>query len=156
MTTYDFHEQLKVGKQGEEFLDQYFGATYTITPATDEEQRMEIDRHFAPKNGSPPFTVEYKTDPKASKTHNAFIETISVDTRGKLGWIAMSAANYLIYYVTGDEIIYVLRFADLRRRLPYWAIRYPVRAVRNNGYQTWGIVVPLHELEQLACYVYSV
>lgn len=156
MTTYDFQQQLAVGHDGEAFLDQFFSKDYIITPSTPEEQRMEIDRYFEHRQSGDRFAVEYKTDPKAQHTHNAFIETISVDTKGKAGWVSISAANYLIYYVPGDEVIYVLRFAILRRRLPYWAVRYPVKAVKNNGYQTWGLLVPLHELEKCAVIVYSV
>lgn len=156
MTNYDFHTQLSVGKEGEDFLDRFFADRYEITPATQAEQRMEIDRHFVNRESRDEFTVEYKTDPKASSTHNAFIETISVDTKGKPGWVSISAAHFLVYYVQGDEIIYVLRFTDLRKQLPYWAIRYPIKSVKNDGYRTWGLLVPLRELERLACQVFSV
>lgn len=156
MTTYDFNVQRAIGEEGEGFLDRFFEPRYIITPATRDEQRMDIDRHFEKRETGSAFTIEYKTDDLAKKYRNAFIETISVDTHGKPGWAVMSAADFLIYYVTGDEIIYVIRFADLRKRIPYWAFRYKPKDSQNKGYKTWGIPVPLHELERIACEVYTV
>ena len=156
MKPYDFQQQLAIGAQGEAFLDQFFAGRYVITPATDAEQRLGIDRHFVNRATNNAFTVEYKTDAIARKTHNAFIETISVDARGKSGWAYTSTAEFLAYYVPGDELIYVMRFADLRKRLADWALRYPVKSALNEGYKTTGLLVPLHELEVCAMQVYSV
>lgn len=153
---YDFKDQLKIGAEGEAFLDEFFDRAYEITPATSEEQRLGIDRHFVNRETGNKLTVEYKTDEKAQKYHNAFVETISVDQRGKSDWAYTSHADRLIYYVVGDELIYVLHFIDLRKRLPEWAAKYPTGRAKNKGYWTYGLLVPLHEFERCAVRVFSV
>lgn len=150
MTTYHFGEQKIIGEKGEKRLDAFFLPVYQITPATDAEQRKGIDRHFVNRGTQACLTVEYKTDAIANRTKRAFVETISVDARGKSGWAYSSQADWLIYFVPGDEIVYIIRFTDLRRRLPAWAFTYPVREALNDGYKTYGLLVPLKELEEIA------
>lgn len=157
MTTkpYDFNTQKAIGAKGEEFLDLYFTSTYEITPATDTEQRQGIDRWFTDRESGRHFSVEYKTDSTATKTHRAFIETMSNLEHSKQGWIYTSQADYLIYYVPGkDYVIYWVRFEVLRRAFRSWALTYPVKKVPNRRYTTCGLVVPLHELEVIASIVY--
>ncbi len=147
--TYDFAHQLAEGEEGEAFLDAFFRARgQTIRPATPDEQRQGIDRVFTTPGGDE-SRVEYKTDYLAAKTGNAFVETISVDTQGKMGWALTARADYLIYYLPG-RAIYVLPFLSLRWALPGWIRDYPTRSAQNNGYATHGVLVPLEEVAQLA------
>jgi len=154
--TFVFHEQLKRGAQGEAFLDAFFAPRFFIRAATRAEQSMGIDRHFQPKNNNAPFTVEYKTDSKAALTHNAFIETVSVDKAQKAGWLYTSCAEWLLYYVPGDDLVYAFPFSAFRREAAYWIEKYPVRAVRNEHYNTIGVIVPLVEFERHAARVINV
>lgn len=153
---YDFRKQLAAGEQGEKLLDAFFERAYVITPATDAEQRQGIDRHFVNRRTGAKLTVEYKSDNAAQKTHNAFVETVSVDARSKSGWAYTSKADWLAYYIPGDELVYLIRFERLRTRLATWASRYPVRHALNDGYKTYGLIVPLEEFEFIAEYVWSV
>ena len=150
MTLYHFGEQLRFGEQGEKVLDAFFSQVYDITPATAAEQRRGIDRHFVNRESGARMTVEYKTDARAAKTHNAFVETMSVDARGKSGWAYTSTADWLIYFVPGDEMVYIIRFADLRSRLPLWHLCYWIKSAINDGYKTYGLIVPLEEFERCA------
>jgi hypothetical protein len=45
-----------------------------------------------------------------------------------------SEADLLFYYIPGDELVYVLRFDQLRKELPRWIHRYPARSIQNQGY----------------------
>jgi len=153
---YNFKEQLAIGAQGEAFLDSFFHADYQIAPAHAFEQKQGIDRHFINRNNGTQLRVEYKTDGIAQKTHNAFVETTSVDKNDKAGWAYTSTADYLIYYVPGDELIYVIRLTKLRKCLPTWATKYPLKSALNEGYRTWGLIIPLREFERIADRVYSV
>jgi hypothetical protein len=154
---YRFRQQLSLGAQGEAVLDAYFGERWDITPASPSEQRHGIDRWFVSRaNPSRRVAVEYKTDHTAGRTHNAFIETVSVDTAGKLGWAYTSAAQMLLYYVPEDERVFVIPLTGLRRALSRWLDRYPKRYIPNEGYHTHGILVPLMELEATARQVVSV
>lgn len=152
MTKYDFHEQLAIGKQAEAYLDSYFGRTYDIVEATPDEQKKDIDRWFTNRKTGHRFPVEYKADSIAGHTGNAFVEVESSRERRTLGWAYISEAEYLIYYVTDPETIYVLRFEDLRRRLPFWKLTYRSQPVTNinPSYTTVGLLVALEEFERCA------
>lgn len=147
---YRFDEQLERGEQGEALLDRHFSRWFRIARATPGEQRQGIDRWFYALHRPSSFAVEYKTDWTAAQTGNAFIETISVDTRDRDGWAYTSAADVLLYYVPGRSCIYVLTLTALRFRLPFWQQQYPVREIPNSGYHTHGLLVPLTELEGCA------
>lgn len=159
MTTkqpYNFHIQNQIGKRGEAFLDHFFERRYEIQFASEAEQKREIDRWFTNRKNNHRFSVEYKTDDKAGKTGNAFIELESNHERGTRGWAHMSEAEYLIYYIPTPETIYIVRFTELRKHLPKWEATYVRRTVpnqTNRAYATIGIAVPLHEFERCAALV---
>jgi hypothetical protein len=155
-TPYNFYTQLEIGKQGEAFLDKFFGEYYIITPATDAEQAREIDRWFVDRGSGEQFSVEYKTDKAAGRWGNAFIELESNHQRGTQGWARMSEADRLIYYIPEPETIYMVLFADLREQLPHWEAQYKKKEIpnqTNKAYTTIGIAVPLHEFERCAVLV---
>ena len=154
--TYTFDAQKARGDFGELFLDQWFATDYDVKPATHHEQRRGVDRTFIHRRTGQRFRVEYKTDYKAAETGNAFVETVSVDTAGKTGWAYSSEADYLIYYIPSDGLIYVLALEALRHELPRWVREYPLRAAQNKGYATHGLLVPLDEFERRAEVVISV
>lgn len=137
-------------------LDRYFARWYRILAATPDEQREGIDRWFYALRRPRSFAIEYKTDWTASRTGNAFIETVSVDTRDRAGWAYTSAADLLLYYLPGRASIYVLALTALRYRLPFWTQQYPIREIPNDGYHTHGLLVPLDELARSAQRVLSV
>ncbi len=146
---YQFDRQLADGEAGEAYLDAFFRRRgHTIRPATHDEQRSGIDRFITAPDGRE-MAVEYKTDRLAGGTGNAFVETVSVDARGKMGWALTSQADYLIYYVP-ESAIYVLPFSSLRWALPGWMRDFPARAAQNNGYMTHGVLVPLVTLAEYA------
>jgi hypothetical protein len=149
---YTFEEQLREGVQGEHALDAFFAPDWIITPDTSGEQRRGIDRHYQHRHNGETLTIEYKTDYVAEDTHNAFLETVSVDTPPpKLGWVFTCQAEVLFYYVPGDGLVYVLRPVILRDYVNHLAhYRKPV-PVHNHGYP-----VPLRVLERLAFEIVSV
>lgn len=153
--TYDFDAKLRQGERFEAELDAIFSRDYDIRKATMHEQRQGIDRIFTRKDDGAVCRVEYKSDLTASKTGNAFVETVSVDMTGKPGWAYTSQADYLVYYLPKDGTLYVITFDVLRRRLPAWK-RFPSRQIPNRGYKTVGLLVPLAEFERIATEVISV
>lgn len=152
---YAFKEQLTKGEASEKKLDAIFSKDYIIMPVSMDMQRQGIDRLFTRREGGDTLKIEYKTDWTAGRTHNAFVETVSVDIANKPGWAHSSQADYLIYYVPGDELIYIIRFKDLRSILKQWS-NYPTRKIPNKGYNTVGLLVPLREFECIAREVISV
>lgn len=153
---YDFKQQLARGQTHEHFLDTFFNEWFVICEATRDQQRQGIDRIFTDNNTAAVHTVEYKADTTASRTGNAFVETISVDTANKPGWAYSSQADWLFYYLPQDGLIYFWKFFALRRHLPRWAKQFPTRAIPNNGYKTHGLLVPLDEFERYATKVVNI
>lgn len=153
---YDFDEQLAKGVSGEELLDAFFSREWIIRTATRREQRQGIDRHYVCRKDGRYFKVEYKTDYLAHKTGNAFIETVSIDSEGRAGWAYTSKADFLFYFVVEDLLLYILPMETIRKQLSRWAKEYPIKAVPNRGYRTYGILVPLCEFEEHSAQVVSI
>lgn len=155
MSVFGFDAQLAQGEQYEQVLDEFFASMGArISPVSREDQRRGIDRIWYDPNDGRTWTVEYKADSRAGVTGNAFIETVSVDTAGRRGWAYTSAASLLVYLVTEPQTIYVISMARLRRQLRLWESVYRTAQAANNGYNTHGLLVPLHELERIAAAVY--
>ena len=152
---YKFDEQLSKGQAAEKKLDSLFSDTYVIQEAEMKDQRRGIDRFFVSRKLNTALSVEYKTDWRAAKTGNAFVETVSVDTQNKPGWAKSSQADYLVYYVPDDELVYVMKMKKMREHLNEWMSRYPERKIPNQGYSTIGVLVPLKEFEKHAEQVLS-
>jgi hypothetical protein len=150
MVAYDFGIQLARGESGEQVLDKFFSDKFGICPASRQQQLQGIDRIFKNRETGNVLKIEYKTDDIAHRSGNAFVETVSVDSVGKPGWAYTSRADYLIYYIPGDLLIYVIQFSVLREQLPSWINKYPVKKAPNKGYFTHGIPVPLAEFERCA------
>lgn len=148
--TYNFATKLHEGQKHEQFLDEFSATWYDIREVSREEQGRGIDRIFVEKATGEIVKVEYKADTTASRTGNAFVETVSVDTANKRGWAYTSQADWLLYYLPGDGLIYLFEFATLRQHLPRWTKQYPTRAIPNAGYKTIGLLVPLAEFERHA------
>jgi hypothetical protein len=56
--------------------------------------------------------------------------------------------------VTQPETVYAVRMTTLRTALARWQRHYPKRSAQNQGYKTWGYLVPLAELEEIAMEVH--
>jgi hypothetical protein len=154
-TTYQFAAQLAQGETYEDQIDAFFRAKGAQISKVDRTtQRRGIDRVWYDPTDDRTWTVEYKADSLAGKTGNAFVETVSVDATGKPGWAYSSHASLLVYLVTDPQTIYVISMARLRRCLPRWSAAYPTRQAANDGYNTHGLLVPLHEFERIAAAVY--
>lgn len=141
-------------KSDQHELDEIFRERgFAVEPTTPEQERGEKlgDRVFS-KDGKRWF-VEYKSDESASKTGNAFVETISVDSQGVPGWAHTCRADFIMYYLPLDGLIYVFRPRRMRKLIPKWEKKYPTRPTskgQNKGYNTHGILVPLREFEKRA------
>lgn len=150
MDNYNFDEKLKEGIDFEKELDEIFNGEFDIKPVNMVDQRLGIDRRFTRKSNGASLTVEYKSDSKAAKTGNAFIETISVDTHNKTGWAKTSQADILIYYIPPTKVIIVLKMQAVQSSVARWEKVYPKKSIPNEGYNTIGVLVPLIELTRMS------
>lgn len=149
MVPYDMQIQAWHGGQGETTLDKYFSKFYDIEPVSVELQKMGIDRIFVEKGTNIRHSVEYKTDKKAAKTGNLFIESISNDTNGKLGWTVTFLAQVLIIYVPGLQLAFEISASPIKKKLAEWMGKYEVKQIPNPGYYTHGIPVPVAEITKI-------
>jgi hypothetical protein len=153
MPVYHFDEQNLRGGKGEVFLDTFFiERGHYIQKATRGQQRLGIDRVFLKDGGV--VLVEYKTDLLAHRTGRVFIETISMDTSGKQGWVFTSHADLIVYFIPGLKLIIVVPPEKLREQVPRWEQAYPTRTASNEDYSTHGILIPIDELERQASQVF--
>jgi hypothetical protein len=135
-------------------LDEWLSAEYLVREATTEEQWRGIDRFLA--DGENTYTVDYKCDEKWKGTGNVFVEITSNQKTGRAGWALTSEADWLMYFLTPARVL-ALRFETLRRDLPAWQKRYPIRSARNEeGYITVGVCVPVRVVEVIAEYAVDI
>lgn len=127
----------------------------------DDGQRDGVDAVGTDPEGVE-HRIEVKADAIAQRTHRAAIETVSNDVSGRPGWVHTSKADFILYLVEGDDVLYWLRPAALRGRLPEWQRRaergagnFRTFAAPNRGYRTLGVLVPLAALEDVAVRVDS-
>lgn len=153
---FKFNRQLRRGESWENMLDAMFSDEYTIEHASDAEQRRGLDRWYARLCSSKGrrYGVQYKADEKACETGNCFIETVSVDSAEKPGWVYTCEADFIFYFFPQLRLVYVLSPRQLRGAVELWKDIYPTKPAQNEGYQTLGVCVPVAEVEGCALSVY--
>lgn len=154
MSWFTKSDQFTRGKNHENDLDRYFrGKGFTVTQTSyHEERELKIGDRLFEKDGQS-YYVEYKSDESASRTGNAFIETISVDTDNVPGWAYTCKADYIFYYLPLDNRIYVYTPHNIQSCLTNWKKHYPTRPTskgQNKGYNTHGVLVPIKEFGKRA------
>jgi len=170
---YDFNRQLARGEAAEKLLDELIHQEtpwYPLAVTDLEVQRRGIDRILLDKpaqgvadslftiasSGGFLKSAEYKADFTGARTHNCFVEMISVREQNKLGWAYTSQADLLVHWLPQPtSLAYVIPFEELRRNLDTWRELYPSRNIPNgennqHRYTTTGLLVPQAEFEELA------
>lgn len=144
--------QFANGKDVESSLDQIFrNKGFTIEPTTAHEERRLClgDRKFS--KGDKGFFVEYKSGIQTFYTGNIFLETISVDTSGRLGWVYTCQADYIFYAALLNHKILVFRPNRLRAEIDTLKSKFKETKTgkgQNKGYNTHGVLVPLEYAEK--------
>lgn len=152
MNKFEESQQFISGTQVADYLDAYFGERgWHITPTTPHEERVLClgDRHY--RRGAKELFVEYKSGIQTHYTGNVFLETVSVDSARKAGWVYTCQADYLFYAALLDHRLLIFIPADLRRQMDELKARF--REVKtgkgqNKGYDTHGLIVPLAVAER--------
>jgi len=147
--------QLEKEKQHNKFLDKFFARWFEIELCDWSFQKIGVDRIFVDKETRMKYTVEYKSDEKASKTNNLFCETVSVDNESIPGWVYTSIAQLLVYYIPPSKTIYVISMVSLKQKIR--GMDFPTRIIPNQDkgrqWNTIGQIIPLSEVEEWPCVV---
>lgn len=147
--------QYAQGKIVEAYLDIWFGYHgWDIKQTTDHEERVLCigDRHFS--KGQEAYKIEYKSGLQTYITGNIFLETVSVDTDNKKGWVYTSHATFIFYACLFNHKLLIFRPETLRAKIDFLKTKFPEKPTgkgQNEGYQTWGVCVPLkYAIEHIA------
>jgi len=146
--------QWKSGEEVASFLDNLLKSYgYSVAPTTAEEERVRClgDRKITKRERT--LYVEYKSGIQTHYTGNVFIETISVDTANKSGWLYTCKADWLLYACILDGCVLCFRPDSLRDRLCARMSDFRTTSTshdQNKGYRTHGILVPLREAISIA------
>ena len=145
--------QFKSGDDVARFLDNFFGGLYQIDPTSPHCERVLYlgDRIFTNKETGKKFFIEYKSGIQTFYTGNIFLETISVDTQSKPGWVYTCKADYIFYAALLNHKILIFRPGKLRAEIVDLKTKFKevkTNKGQNNGYNTYGIIVPLDYAER--------
>jgi hypothetical protein len=148
--TFSMDKQLQQSRIRDAEIDRAFADKWYISKEVPRAiERMGVDRIWIHRETGRRIPVEYKSDERAHKTGNVFVEVESVEGEKK-GWAYTSCARFIIYYVTGGEYAFVTRMDEIERRLTGWELNYPKRPAgwtidkaTGNRYRAVGICVPL-------------
>lgn len=145
--------QFKQGMDIERWLDDYFTAHgFYIRRTSPYQERKEClgDRIFT-KNDKTQF-IEYKSGIQTYYTGNVFLETVSVDTTKRPGWVYTCQAHWVIYAALLNALILFFDPAYLRANIAHLKMRYREVSThkQNATYKTWGLIVPLEDAKKLA------
>jgi hypothetical protein len=153
VTVYSFSQQLSKGKQSESMLDDYFRKWYTVENVPIEfEKKLHYDRLFIRPDGSQ-ITVEYKTDYMGHQTGNLIVEIVSNDKYDVPGWAYSCRADMLVWWVTGSHELLGVSPAAIREKLPEWESVYRRVSIKNEGYNTIGIAVPIVVFKSICLWI---
>jgi hypothetical protein len=152
MTKFTDKQQFKTGKEVEAYLDDYFSRRgWQIERTTDHEERGLClgDRHY--RQPGMHLYVEYKSGIQTFYTGNVFLETVSVDTENKPGWVYTCKADYIFYAALLNGEILIMLPNKLRAEIE--ALKRRFRTVKtskgqNETYNTHGVIVPLEYAEK--------
>lgn len=153
MTSFTSTAQWVSGTEVADYLDSFFADRgWRIEPTTRHEERDLCmgDRHYY--RGNEHYFVEYKSGIQTFYTGNVFLETISVDSQNKPGWVYTCQAHYIFYAALLNHKILVWLPDDLRSKIEMLKQLYTVTKTRkgqNKGYNTHGVIIPLADAENL-------
>ena len=92
----------------EALLDAFFARAYVIEPATDDEQRRELTGGLP--TAKPTTASQWNLRPTAPPAHTQRVRRNGFRQQpGQSGWAYTSQADWLAYYVVGDELVYLIR-----------------------------------------------
>lgn len=150
-----YEDDLRRGEQGEDAVHAFMHDTwgYEIAYVGRAEQRMGWDAIYTNPDTDQRTSVSIKTDERAGDTGNVFIETVSVHQDGvdvKPGWAYACKADILLVWLPRQRSLLVLVPMRLAEVVDEWRNHHRQVRVRNDGYETLGIPVPIEEVEAIA------
>jgi hypothetical protein len=148
-----FQKSLESSKKYENYLDSLLVDSKILPKVTQlviapkDLQQKGIDRIAEYENNTLEL-LEYKTDFKANKSGNVFIETTAYrsQTSHKLGWAYTSQSHKVFYWVYPWEILEIqVKYLPLED----WVVTRTPIPIFNYGFFGEGLLVPLEEIYKI-------
>lgn len=147
MGVHDWERSHALGRGVERRLDQALGKHYIIREVPRELQDFGIDRIFTSKKTRIAVSVEYKADFLMWATGNAFIETLSNSSTGRVGWVKSMMAQILLYADVGTGIAYFVKSIDIKN---LDLSKFPKAQAQNPRYFSEGHTIPMKLLVEMS------
>lgn len=150
MESYNIDETFNIGKNGVNIIKSYLEHLEGISIALDvqdirEYQLKDIDLLVLTKNNKR-ISIEVKTD-RYYNTGNFFFETISNKQKNTPGCFMYTEADYIFYYYTGVNIVYMIPVNESRRWFISNINSFRIRETSTDDvYITVGRLVPRNEI----------
>jgi hypothetical protein len=138
---HDFKEDLARGHSGEhQFFQKYQHCLVHLDGRNADFELIKSEE-----------SIELKTDYyDMNKTGNFFIETYSYsDKNGGVFQAADKKITYFIYYFVKNDRLFVFNTQQLVRKCAKLKSTLKTISIKNKGYETKGILVPIETLEHL-------
>ena len=143
---YDFKTSYSVAEIGEQQIAQWLRQKgYKVIDVSMDKQYQAQDIDFIctklDKSGrTVAHTYEVKVDTYTSG--NFFFETVSNDKKHTAGCLQYSNADYLLYYFTREEEIYIFQMWEIRKYIMNNMHRFSTKTCQNEFYRSEGLIVP--------------
>lgn len=112
----EFKDLLKPYTLGEtECINFLTNLGYDVEDVSDNRNYWFKDIDLICRKDGKTTTIEVKADSKINTTNNLFIETVSNEQTKREGWFFYCEADYLFYYDTIDQYLYIINYDDLKQ-----------------------------------------
>lgn len=154
MNTYDFKDSILVGEEGERIITSYLQGLTNIADIRDvrdmdDFQDIDIDLVLKTIEGEI-ISIEIKTD--TYDTGNLFYETYSCIETNSVGCMEKTQADYILYYFTKTNELYILNTAQFRAFVKEKSYNFQKKRLYNvrhdfSKYTSEGYLIPKIYLE---------
>jgi hypothetical protein len=133
------------GERYEKIIDRFYSRRFgvRIEQVSMELQMLGIDRIVTDPGTGERWSLEIKTDFRASQTGNFFIEICTNDITGRKGWAWTSCAQELALFVPDMHTLYITEMRSIKKLLPNWLARFQTKTANNGNHSSKGAVVPI-------------
>jgi hypothetical protein len=140
-----FEAKKAEGEWFEKIIDKFYSRRFGVSlmPVSMELQMLGIDRIVTDPETGERWSLEIKTDFRASQTGNFFIEICTNDITGRKGWAWTSCAQELALFVPDMHTLFITEMRNIKKILPDWLTRFQTKTANNGNHCSKGVIVSI-------------
>lgn len=135
------------GRAGEELFQRIMESrNYKVENVSNNSNFWDKDIDFiitSPTSGETK-TFEVKWDSRIHKTGNLYLEVLSSNSKGGLGWFEFCKADYIAYGDMKSRTFYIIPLLELKEKVKHLPKYYA-----NCGEDSVGLLVPLAAIKDI-------